>query len=62
MRRRCWKKRELAHAHPYRSVLRIKGVFGLTFEFVFYPLKAKSQTKILDPESNFFLNADFLAV
>jgi hypothetical protein len=31
-----------------------KGVFGLTFSFGFCPLKAKSQTKCLNLESNFF--------
>jgi hypothetical protein len=30
------------------------GVFGLAFGFDFCPLKAKSQTKGLDPESSFF--------
>jgi hypothetical protein len=29
-------------------------VFGLIFYFGFYPLKAKSQTKGLDPGSSFF--------
>jgi hypothetical protein len=30
------------------------GVFGFAFGFGFCPLKAKSQTKGLDPESSFF--------
>jgi hypothetical protein len=38
------------------------SVFGLDFGFDFCPLKAKSQTKELDPGSNFFIKADFLAV
>jgi hypothetical protein len=32
----------------------IKGVFGLAFGFGFCPLKAKSQTKGLDPGISFF--------
>jgi hypothetical protein len=35
-------------------------VWLLAFDFC--PIKAKSQTKWLDPESSFFLKADFLAV
>jgi hypothetical protein len=34
-------------------------VFGLTFGFGFFPLKAKSQTKGLDPESGFFEKLTF---
>jgi hypothetical protein len=35
-------------------IAKTKGVFGLAFGFGFCPLKAKSQTKALDPESSFF--------
>jgi hypothetical protein len=31
-----------------------KGVFGLTFDFGFCPLKAKSQTKVLNQGISFF--------
>jgi hypothetical protein len=42
--------------------LETKSVFGLAFGFGYWPLKAKSQTKGIDPGSSFFLKADFLAV